>query len=109
MRATVAWLAVTAVSVMMGVVLYSTSLGGSTMDYREAVVSPRPVPTIVKTRTKTKIIRKPAKTKIVYVPQAVPAPVSQPAAAPESTAAEEVVALIRRQGRRRLRSGSGAT
>ncbi len=89
MRGTVAWLAVTAVSVLMGVVLYSTSLGGSTMDYREAVISPRPVPTVVKTRTKTKIIRKTAKPKIVYVPQPAPQPVSQPAPATQSTPAKK--------------------
>lgn len=80
MRGFVAWLAIALMSVLTGVVLYTTSLGGSASDYREAVISPRPVPTVVKTRTKikTKVIRKPAKTKIVYVPQPVPQTVSQP-------------------------------
>ncbi|MCU0294862.1 MAG: hypothetical protein MUD05_02275 [Candidatus Nanopelagicales bacterium] len=80
MRGFVAWLAIALMSVLTGVVLYTTSLGGSATDYREAVISPRPVPTVVKTRTKikTKVIRKPAKTKIVYVPQPVPQTVSQP-------------------------------
>ena len=38
---------------------------GSTTGYQESVVSPRPVPTVVKHRTK--IVHKPAKTKVVYV------------------------------------------
>lgn len=70
MRVVLGWLAIVAVSLGLGVTLYATSLQGSTTGYQESVVSPRPVPTVVKHRTK--IVRKPAKTKVVYV---TPAPV----------------------------------
>lgn len=59
------------VSAGLGLVLYSTSLAGSTTGFQEAVFTPGPTSTVIK--TKTKIVRKPAKTKVVYVPQA-PAP-----------------------------------
>jgi hypothetical protein len=69
-RVVLGWLAIVAVSLGLGVSLYATSLQGSTTGYQESVISPRPVPTVVKHRTK--IVRKPAKTKVVYV---TPAPV----------------------------------
>ncbi len=75
MKAFIVWTALGAVSVLLGVALYSTSLQGSATGYRESVFTPRPAPTVVKTRTRTKIVRKPAKTKIVYVP--APAPANQ--------------------------------
>jgi hypothetical protein len=72
MRAFLAWTVAAGLSALLGVALYTTSLQGSTTGYQEAVMSPRPVPTVVKTRTK--IVRKPAKTKVVHVPQSVPPP-----------------------------------
>jgi hypothetical protein len=75
MKAFIVWTALGAVSVMLGMALYSTSLQGSTTGYRESDFTPRPAPTVVK--TKTKIVRKPAKTKVVYVP--APTPESQAA------------------------------
>lgn len=74
MRAFLAWIVTAMVSVGLGMALYTTSLAGSTTGYQEARVTPRPTETVVK--TKTKIVRKPAKTKVVYVPQAAPAPVA---------------------------------
>lgn len=76
MRAFLAWTGLVSLSVLLGVALYSTSLEGSPAGYRESLVSPRPVPTVVKQTTK--IVRKPAETKYVYV---TPAPTQ---AAPSS-------------------------
>lgn len=61
----------TTVSAGLGLALYSTSLAGSTTGYQEAALTPRPTSTVIKTRTK--IVRKPAKTRVVYVTPA-PAP-----------------------------------
>ncbi len=71
MRAFVGWVIVALVSAGLGLALYSTSLAGSNSSFQEAVFTPGPTSTVIK--TKTKIVRKPAKTKVVYVPQA-PAP-----------------------------------
>lgn len=93
MRAFLAWTVAAAVSVLLGVALYSTSLQGSTTGYQEAVMSPQPVPTVVK--TKTKIVRKPARTKVVYVPQPVAQPVTpnrvqQPATTTQQRATQSI-------------------
>lgn len=75
MRAFVGWMVMVLVSVGLGLALYSTSLKGSTTGYQEAAFTPMPTETVVKTQTKTKIVRKPAKTKIIYVEKALaPAP-----------------------------------
>lgn len=79
MRAFVAWALMAAVSAGLGMTLYATSLAGSTTAFHEAPFTPGPTSTVVK--TKTKIVRKPAKTKVVYVPQ-TPAPAPQQAYVP---------------------------
>ena len=60
------WAAMVAVSVLLGLALYSTSLQGTGTGYTEVAVTPRPAQTVIK--TKTKVVRKPPK--VVYVPQA---------------------------------------
>ena len=87
MRAFLAWTVAAAVSVLLGVALYSTSLQGSTTGYQEAVLSPRPVPTVVK--TKTKVVRKPARTKVVYVREPVAQPVSPNTAQQQTTTSQQ--------------------
>ncbi len=80
MKAFVGWVLAAALSVGLGLALYATSLRGATGGYQEAAATPRPTSTVIKTRTK--VVRKPARTRVVYVPQtpaAVP-PVTQPAA-----------------------------
>jgi hypothetical protein len=83
-RVVLGWLAIVAVSLGLGVTLYATSLQGSTTGYQESVISPRPVPTVVKHRTK--IVRKPAKTKVVYM---TPVPVRTFAPAPAQTSSSD--------------------
>jgi hypothetical protein len=80
MRAFIAWVLAATTSVGLGLALYTTSLSGSTTGYLEAAFTPRPTSTVVKTRTriKTKVVRKPAKTRVVYV--STPATVAPPAA-----------------------------
>ena len=83
MRAFFAWVLTAMVSIGLGLALYTTSLAGSTTGYQEAPFTPGPTSTVVK--TKTKIVRTPGKTRVVYVPQTVaPAPV---VAQPQYTAA----------------------
>ncbi len=69
-RAFVGWVIVALLSAGLGLALYSTSLAGSDSSFQEAMFTPGPTSTVIKTKTKTKIVRKPAKTKVVYVPQA---------------------------------------
>lgn len=85
MRAFFAWVVMAGVSVVLGMALYTTSLAGSTTGYQEAPFTPGPTSTVVK--TKTKIVRKPAKTKVIYVPQATaaPAPAAQEVYVPPAT------------------------
>lgn len=73
MRAFVGWVVMLLVSAGLGMALYATSLSGSTSGFQEVAFTPAPTQTVVK--TKTKVVRKPAKTKVVYVPvQPAPAP-----------------------------------
>lgn len=92
-KAFLGWIAAGSLSILLGLVLYSTSLQGSAAGYQETAVTPQPTETVIKTKIKKKIIRKPAR--IVYVPQeqpaayvapapAAPAPVSQPRSAGSS-------------------------
>lgn len=53
-KALVGWVLAVSLSVMLGLLLYSTSLSGSPTHYQEVAVSPPPVQTIVK----TKVVRK---------------------------------------------------
>lgn len=80
MKGIAVWVVVVAVSMLLGVALYSTSLKGSTPGYQQAVMSPRPAPTVIK--HKTRIVRKPAMTKIVYVSSS---PATQNGSAPAAT------------------------
>lgn len=61
------WVIAATMSAGLGLALYSTSLAGSPTGYQEAAFTPRPTSTVVKTRTK--IVRKPARTHVVYVPR----------------------------------------
>jgi hypothetical protein len=95
MRAFLAWTVAAGLSALLGVALYTTSLQGSTTGYQEAVMSPRPVPTVVKTRTK--IVRKPAKTKVVHVPQSVPPPTTPRVTTPRVTTQSSAVSAAPRR------------
>lgn len=88
MRAFLAWTGLVAISILLGVALYSTSLQGSTVGYHDSFVSPRPVPTVI--QKTTKIVRKPAKTKLVYVTPAPAAPAWTPSSNPEPSAVRSV-------------------
>jgi len=79
MRTFIVWTVAVALSLVLGVALYATSLRGSNAGFQQTVVSPRPTATVVK--TEKKIVRKPPKETVVYVPQpqtpaVVPAPVA---------------------------------
>ena len=79
MRTFIVWTVAVALSLVLGVALYATSLRGSNAGFEQTLVSPRPTATVVKTQKK--IVRKPPKETVVYVPQpqtpaVVPAPVA---------------------------------
>jgi hypothetical protein len=75
MRLFVGWVVLSLVSAGLGLTLYPASLQGATTGYQEAAYTPGPSSTVVKTKVKTKVVRKPPKTRVVYVPQApVPGP-----------------------------------
>lgn len=67
MRTFIVWTVAVALSLVLGVALYATSLRGSNAGFQQTVVSPRPTATVVK--TEKKIVRKPPKETVVYVPQ----------------------------------------
>lgn len=88
MRAFAGWVVMVLVSVGLGLALYSTSLKGTTTGYQEAAFTPMPTETVVK--TKTKVVRKPAKTKVVYVEKA-PAPAATVYVPQQSTTGSSAV------------------
>ena len=67
MRTFIVWTVAVALSLVLGVALYATSLRGSNAGFQQTLVSPLPTATVVK--TEKKIVRKPPKETVVYVPQ----------------------------------------
>lgn len=82
MRNVLGWLSVVAASVGLGFVLYATSLHASPTTFEQSHVTPRPTPTVVKYRTK--VVREPARPRVVTEKIYVPAPASPTESAPQS-------------------------